>query len=59
MDSVGEGDEVGLGFLEVLGDGVGLEVGAATFVAIPLLHTNFLPDLIHVYFIPLTTFVEP
>ena len=48
---VGEGEGVGVA------EGVGVGVGRETFT--PLLHTNFLPDLIQVYFKPLTVDVVP
>ncbi|CAB4682545.1 unannotated protein [freshwater metagenome] len=35
--------------------GVGVGVGLSTRTLMPLLHTNFLPDLMQVYFIPATT----
>ena len=52
----GVGADVGLG----IGDGVGVRegLGIAIEVFSPLLHTNFLPVLIHVYLYPPLTFVE-
>ena len=52
----GAGVDVGLG----IGDGVGVRdgLGIAIEVFSPLLHTNFLPFLMHVYLNPPLIFVE-
>lgn len=54
---VGVGVGVGVGVVVgVDADaGVGVGVGLSTRTLIPLLQTNFLPDLMQVYFIPATT----
>jgi len=60
---VGEGVTVGVGVGEGVGVGVGVGVavgvgiGEGTFT--PLLHTSFFPDLMQVYFNPLTVLVVP
>ena len=48
----GVGELVGEGVGELVGEGVGELVGRDFLMAIPLFHTNFLPDLTHVYLIP-------
>jgi len=48
---------VGVGVGEGVGVADGVGAGAGTFT--PLLHTSFLPDLMQVYFNPLTVDVVP
>jgi hypothetical protein len=57
VDGVVEGEGVGVGAdeIEVEGVGKGFSFGAIT----PLLQTNFFPDLVQVYFLPLKVFVIP
>ena len=58
---VGVGVEVGVGVGVEVGVGVADAVGVGTSVAIatPLSHTNFFPDLMHVYFFPADIAVDP
>ena len=63
---VGAGVGVGVGVGVLSGVGVAIGVGEATGVGLttgftntPLFQTNFLPDLIHVYFFPAIVEVAP
>ena len=65
--AVGVGVGVGLGACEVVGSGAGERDGVGDGEALglcltintPLLHTNFFPDLMHVYFFPKSKVVVP
>jgi hypothetical protein len=54
---MGDGEVLGIGEIVEVGEVVGFGVGVTTLT--PLLQTNFLPDLIHVYFFPETVEVKP
>ena len=54
---VGDGDGEGVGVAVGVGVEVGVGVGRETFT--PLLQTSFFPDLMQVYFKPLTDEVAP
>ena len=58
---VGEVEGVGVGVGVGEGEGVGVSegVGSGRETFTPLLQTNFLPDLMQVYFKPLTVDVVP
>jgi len=53
------GVDVGVGVGVGVGDAVGVGVGTGDAIATPLSHTNFFPDLIHVYFFPADVAVDP
>jgi len=53
--TVGVGKDVGVG----VASGVGVTTGTGFAIATPLFHTNFLPLLMHVYFLPLAVAVVP
>jgi hypothetical protein len=48
----GVGVGVGVGVTDCVGLGVGVTTGTGFAIATPLFHTNFLPLLMHVYFLP-------
>jgi hypothetical protein len=50
---------VGVGVVVGMVVEVGAGIGVGFFIATPLLHTNFLPDLTQVYFIPAEVLVCP
>jgi len=56
---VGTGVGVGVGVGTGVGVGVGVGVGTGVAIATPLSHTNFFPDLMHVYFFPADIAVDP
>jgi hypothetical protein len=53
------GVDVGVGVGVGVGDAIGVGVGTGVAIATPLSHTNFFPDLIHVYFFPADIAVIP
>jgi len=57
--TVGVGVGVGVGDAEGDGSGVGVTVGTGLMTVTPLFQTNFLPLLIHVYFLPADVEVAP
>lgn len=56
---VGAGFGVGKGVAAGVGVGVGVATGTGFVVATPLFHTNFVPLLMQVYFLPLAVAVAP
>ncbi len=60
---VGVGSAVGVGVGVGSGNGVGVgggvTIGAGFFIATPLFHTSFVPDLMQVNFLPEAVAVDP
>jgi len=57
--AIGVGVVVGVGVGVGVGDAVGVGAGTGVAKATPLSHTNFFPDLMHVYFFPADIAVDP